>query len=250
MAKFPLCPRPTVNPAVQFCCGCSLSSGVKFVCVLHLIGCLYYCISSFASIVLKMGAVGGGNPGPVIFMTGFCLAGLPLIASGLYGARHRLEPPVRVYFWYFAFCALLDMTAIVYSTLFVDQCTSVGSMVSTAAKSFVCGAQRIFFILTIAMLLIVQLYILFVIWSYCEELREVGGGQVLADLLGTKEDMAKRRYKHDHHFGSLLHAGAAVKAPFSTADYDAVNTVGFGGNVAIFGGDHHETSFPPEPVRA
>jgi len=249
MAKFPLCPRPTVTPVVQFCCGCTLSFGVKFVCVVHFFGCLFYCVSSFAQIVLKMGAISGGNPGSVILMTGFCLAGLPLIACGLYGATHRLEPPVRVYFWYFAFCAFGDMAAIIYSAVFVDQCSSVGAMVSVAAKSFVCGAQRIFFILLIAMLVILQLYILFAIWSYCEELREVGGGKVLTDLLGTKEDMKKRKYKHDHHYGQILHAGAAVRGPFSTHDYDAVNTVGFGGNVAIFGGDHHETSFPPTPVR-
>jgi len=96
------------HPAAQFCCGCSLSFGVKTILVLHMIQNLFYMFVPVATIVLKYTHTAASLTQQTV-VAGFGLAGVPIIIAAFWGLRNRVEVPIRLYGFYMVLCLILDL---------------------------------------------------------------------------------------------------------------------------------------------
>merc|ERR1719373_1072490 len=93
--------------------------------------------------------------------------------------------------------------------------------------------------LTLVLFFVVA-YCMFVVWSYCEDLK-VGGGKKGLPLLARYAEEEPVRKKLQKSYDSLLPANPAAAI---IAHDQNVGGPSFGGGKRIFSGRYHETSFP------
>eukprot|EP00418_Pyrodinium_bahamense_P009555 CAMPEP_0179122638 /NCGR_PEP_ID=MMETSP0796-20121207/57887_1 /TAXON_ID=73915 /ORGANISM="Pyrodinium bahamense, Strain pbaha01" /LENGTH=215 /DNA_ID=CAMNT_0020821263 /DNA_START=98 /DNA_END=745 /DNA_ORIENTATION=+ len=179
----------------MFCCGCSLGFGVTLILMFHLLQNLFYISTAFSNIILKIPTF-GVNAGLVVqtFNGAWCMLGLPFIIVGFWGVLCRLESHLRLYFGYFLISVLLD---ILYfgSHMFKDVCDDMPTFLKKHGSAFACGFTRIFALLLVILVFVVEGYCIFIVWSLCEDLRVGGSGTALPELLRGRE-AHKRREAH------------------------------------------------------
>merc|ERR1719405_226947 len=189
--------------------------------MLHLAMNVVYVVKSFITLVWNPSLFGiAPNLGMTTLMYGFCLAGIPLILCGLFGVRNRMEPHVRAYWYYLVLAVALDMS----------------SLLQPQAESFACGAFRVIANVLVGAVLIIQLYCVYGVWSYCEDLKEAGCGAALTDLFVHKDEAKRQRRLHIES-----HAPCGYPDP---PKYAAASSMGIASSSHIFG-DKHEMTYPP-----
>jgi len=186
-----------LRPASMFACGCSLQFGVVVILTFHLAACLAYLATSFSHIVLHSSVFSSGlsNWDPVwqFSMIGFIMAGVPLILLALYGVAKRMDVAVRLYLGYLLLTFVIDSVALVYMFLWTNggECGAPGSILHAFAadvgQAFMCGFFRIFAYVFVAVAICAEVYCLFVVWSFCEDVHEGASGPGLWELLPGKE---------------------------------------------------------------
>mmetsp|Transcript_90134 Transcript_90134/g.226895 ORF Transcript_90134/g.226895 Transcript_90134/m.226895 type:complete len:237 (-) Transcript_90134:31-741(-) len=231
-----------VRPASQFCCGCSLSFGVVCILLANLLQNLFYIVTAFSNIILKVPLVNTSSSlTSETFTAAFCLVGVPFIFCGFWGVLARMEGHVRMYFYYMVTSLSLDLLNLILFLASGDLCGDMPSILEKHGSAFACGFMRIVYVLAVVQVVIIQTYCLYTVWSLCEDLRASGGGPGLPELLqGASAHHSKRRYLAPHtdeHFG-VGTAGYPVA-------YGAFNGPGMGGSTRLFNGSTHETSYPP-----
>merc|ERR1719263_1454823 len=109
----------------------------------------------------------------------------------------------------------------------LDDCGSwkgVGNAVvfSESASGFICGSERIFSIVFFGAALIVMGYCAYTVWSFCEDLREAGGGGTIKDLLADKEGAHARLVQRQQDFHGPHHHNL-TQNNYPTTYYDSAN---------------------------
>mmetsp|Transcript_110916 Transcript_110916/g.312685 ORF Transcript_110916/g.312685 Transcript_110916/m.312685 type:complete len:304 (-) Transcript_110916:133-1044(-) len=200
-------------PASQFCCGCSVGFGVKLLLVLHFLVNLYFVAKAGSVIILQSHAF--GDPALVdmtreTLIAGWCLVGLPIIVMAMWGVFQRIETLVRLYFAYFFLSWLFDMTFILFAFVLQSPCNSLPDQVVGQSKAFACGIARSANFVVVLLLTMIQLYMVFIVWSYCEDLAEGGAndfGDLSKDAFGypiSQYAMQKRRMQESGHASVAL----------------------------------------------
>lgn len=234
-----------VRPLNQFCCGCSLSFGVKFVLALNLIQNLFYIATSTSNIILRIPTFGFNvNLATQTFNAAFCLLGVPFILAAIFGVMYRQETHVRLYLYYIILSFLLDMAYVIVYLVVQDSCAMLPSVLKKHGSAFACGFTRIFSFGFIIMVTSIQIYFIFTVWSLCEDLKAGGSGAGLPELLIGAEDSKRRKRKGGSYADGLFGTGSANDGPFPI-NYGSVATPGIGGSSRIFNGKHHEIEYPP-----
>merc|ERR550514_1760709 len=117
-----------IRPMNQFCCGCTLTFGVKLILILNLMHNVFYIVVATCNVLLQipfLNGIGSGvNLATQTFNAGFCLAGLPFIFAAWWGVIHRLEPHMRLYLTYVLFTFAMDLTYVLAYVL-QDPCESL-----------------------------------------------------------------------------------------------------------------------------
>mmetsp|Transcript_122003 Transcript_122003/g.191431 ORF Transcript_122003/g.191431 Transcript_122003/m.191431 type:complete len:180 (-) Transcript_122003:62-601(-) len=133
----------------------------------------------------------------------FALAGLPIIILAFHGVTYRNEALVRMYLFY-----LWLSLAIVLCLLAVElltgglSCQSMPKVFQVNAEAWACGTIRYLNLGMVTLVIIVGLYFQHVVWSFCEELAENGGGPELSHLYlykGPHTDFT------EPHYNTLMH---------------------------------------------
>lgn len=234
-----------VRPLNQFCCGCSLTFGVKLVLALNLIQNVFYIATATSNIIFRIPTFGFNiNLATQTFNAAFCLLGLPFIFAAIWGVMYRLETHVRLYLYYSVLSFILDMGYIMIYLVIQDQCTMLPSVLKKHGSAFACGFTRILSIGFIIAVTVIQLYFIFTVWSFCEDLKAGGSGAGLPELLVGADD-AKRKRKHHSAYHDGLFGGHQQAGGAFPIQYGAVSTPGIGGSTRIFNGGYHETQYPP-----
>lgn len=234
------------RPLNQFCCGCSLESGVKFILILHFLQSLFYIVVTTSNIILKVPSYGYDvDMTTQTFNAAFALAGLPFIFIAWYGLSAKIETYVRLFLYYLLVQFALDMTYMLYYLLIVDGCSMLPSALKQHGSAFACGVSRIIMLNSVILVFAVDMYFMFAVWSYSEDLKVGAKGQGLPELLLSKNP------KQDQYgvVEGLLGVGEPIARAFNKS-YGALSTQGnaVGGSSRIFGGTRHETDFPPRPA--
>jgi len=238
-----------LSPLNQVCCGCSVPMGAGAVLVCHLAECVAFivCVSLNLIAVQPTLVSGWSTPAQLVY-TGFCLIGIPIIFAGLWGVWMRIEANIRIYFYYLTLCFAMSTVMVVYWCLFEDLCGSNGTLVtmlsSSFGEAFICGAVQIVSYATVTVLVIIEVYCLWVVWSLCEDVHQGRNGPELSQLIG-KEGSAFHMNKHVDGPVAGIVGFANHKVPGAYPNpYGAISTTGESGRT-IFGGTQHETSYPP-----
>ncbi|CAK0868761.1 unnamed protein product, partial [Prorocentrum cordatum] len=209
-----------------------------------------------------------------VFVAGFALTGLPIIVLAVWGLWNKREVLLRLYFGYFFLtilrlgppngggpaaveqppttvrCAHVsslsagwDMSFEVEEFLLEGMnCNTMPSVLMQIGKSWACGALRITDCVVVLGSLALQAYLLYNVWSHCEDLSEAGGG-LLGDLMVGEAALARKKKMEDPYEAFLDHTGDVPEG------YGAVPATK-GGSQQIFGGKLHEMRFPPPPPSA
>eukprot|EP00927_Polykrikos_kofoidii_P055178 TRINITY_DN49466_c0_g1_i1.p1 TRINITY_DN49466_c0_g1~~TRINITY_DN49466_c0_g1_i1.p1 ORF type:complete len:287 (+),score=40.03 TRINITY_DN49466_c0_g1_i1:114-974(+) len=277
-------------PVTQFCCGCSVSFGVKLTLIVHFMMCIAVVAQAAAMLSLQSDAlslIGDRTLAGITVRAFWCLAGLPIILMAFWAVFQRTEGLVRLYFGYAFLTFLVDMIFIIKSLFFSGGCEHLPKGLADQGKAFGCGVARGFAFSSFVMLSGIQLYLLYVVWSFCEDVSE-GCASDFSDL--AKDSMGRsisakmlRRGKHDEASGKdgyssmlgVAHSPESVEgglwsevkaslglgpAPLGgfavggdvdggeySGGYGAAGASGIGGSQRIFGSGFHELRFPPPP---
>jgi len=179
------CCHTFFRPAHNFL-GCfTLSFGVKLLMWPHLILSVYYVAYVVARLISDDG---GFFDMSQILATLMSLIGIPSIAIGLYGVYNRLEPQVRIYFYYLALCVAIDLYYIVDMFILRDSCTHVKLINHMhGGRAFACGIAQSISNLSAGVAALGAFYMIYIVWSWCEVAE---GGQIdraLQSLLAMSE---------------------------------------------------------------
>mmetsp|Transcript_53679 Transcript_53679/g.98809 ORF Transcript_53679/g.98809 Transcript_53679/m.98809 type:complete len:255 (+) Transcript_53679:80-844(+) len=229
-------------PATQFCCGCSLSFGVKAILMSHLFVNVTICLGCILHLIF-------GNASLSFYSTDleietaelfYGLAGLPIIILALHGAWYRDETKVRVYFIYM----LLSMAFVVFKIfkeiVFSGICGEMAGLMAESGSAWACGVARYAQIMTVSVSLGLMGYVTFVVNSFCQDLAEGAEGPDLFDLTWNKNPIIE-----PHHFHGLNVESKVMLFSGEFNTVDSVCTQGLGGSVPLFGKSFQEVRFPP-----
>jgi len=244
-----------LKPTQMFCCGCSLGSGTLIIMAFHFLACLLVLILSFSEIVLHVTEFDKVSLPSVMWITGLYLAGLPIIVAAVYGVMRRVEVNVRIYLYYLMVCFVIDTILLLYGFVLHDACGSGGNVMNMLSadfgSAFMCGFLRIASFLFVASAISMEVYCLYIVWSFCEDVHLGESGPGLWELIPGKEEAFKK--KHDRHKGerdgpySDIVGLAHTKLPGPyPSPYGALDSLGLPGNT-IFGGSEHDMNYPPVP---
>lgn len=230
------------RPASQFCCGCSLEFGVKFILAFNLARNLLCIAAAVAVVEFRLSGYvylggGGGSIGQLLALTGFALAGVPIILFAIWGVTQKLEAPLRLYLLYMVLGFVIDEALVGWGLFVSGPC---GGLATHPGEALVCGAARGLSLGTVATVTSLEAYLIFVVMSYCQDLGSAGGGPALSDL--TRVAFEQKQARVLQAYLGTAEAGDGGVGGYGTCR--AGGPGGLGGSEKIFG-QRHELAYPP-----
>mmetsp|Transcript_60787 Transcript_60787/g.131859 ORF Transcript_60787/g.131859 Transcript_60787/m.131859 type:complete len:235 (-) Transcript_60787:65-769(-) len=225
-----------VQPMNQFCCGCSVIFGAKIIIAVNLLQNIFYIATTTSNIILKIPTFGFSTSlVEQTFNAALCLLGLPFIAAAIWGVMYRLETNMRLYLLYLTVSCGVNLAYIIHAFALQDVCSSIPAVLLEHGSAFACGFMRIVALAGSVLVIGLQLYCLFTIWSLCEDFKAGSSGMGLPGLLKMgRESQSTWKYAAPHHGEGLF------DGPLPAA-YGAFSSPGIGGAVRIFGGNIHNS---------
>lgn len=242
-----------------FCCGCSLDVGVKVVTLLHVV------INLFVLVAIASDLIGGESTFAIwyendmtvaLFLAGFLLCGIPVILAAFYGTFLKSESLVRVY-WYYAVVSYIILCVVVVRDFVISgPCETVPVLVNGMGTAVTCGVFRIVNALAIVGMIVVPLYFLFVVLSYCDNLAFGISGPGLHDLAAGSDhfyrpwlyqrphDDQVRQYVANVHHSQVNGYGDPQRGGGYGAVYEEAASQGLGGSQPIFSRGFHDLTYP------
>lgn len=229
----------------QFCCGCTLPFGVKTILLLNFLQNFFYLATITLNVIFKVPTFGYNTSlEQQTFNAGFCLVGLCFVACGVFGVSNKLEPHLRLFLYYLIINFFIDTVYMFVWIFSEDTCAMLPEVLSSQGSAFACGATRLLSVAFLITVFILDAYCVFVVWSYCEDLRIGGAGEAFDDLLHHAHS-AKHQKRFGGYSDGLFGVGEARDGPFPV-NYGSIATPGIGGSTPLFGGSYHETDYPPK----
>lgn len=229
-----------LSPAESFLCCFSLSVGVKLTLWFNLVRCVFCAGVTMSSLVFDSGSTGYGTSATMqICEAAWGLVGVPIILVALWAVYNRVEFYVRNYLYYAFVDLVFDAAVLGYIFIIRDACTQLKpKSVGNGGEAFACGVARGMSIAVLLLLMVVNVYVLHVVWSYCEELTDGGSAAAIAGLLNPKQSSRT---------AGLFHAVEGLDPSMTALDagYDSL-----AGTLHPFGGRAHTLGAGAGPYQA
>ncbi|CAE8632432.1 unnamed protein product [Polarella glacialis] len=232
-------------PASQFCCGCTVGFGTKLILGMNLLRCLFYITFAVDSVMNApseqlFSIFVGKDLGEKVFLAGWGLMGSTLILFALWGVYNKHEVPIRICWIFLVLSFVVDASLTIYENVINAHCSSLPEAVSAAGtKSLACGIMRALDLFLFVMVANFDLYCLYVVNSFCQDLTMCNGGMTFADLASDASKAAILQ-KHEDPF---LHMYGASRTAASLFLGEAISS-GVPDSHQIYG-TYHEMQFPP-----
>lgn len=245
-AKMPRAPAvakttPVCRPATQFCCGCSVEFGVKAILLYNFLQNIFVISMVTLRIVFKS-EMGSLTPDLTlqIVVAGYTLSGLPIIIVAFWGTLNKAEGPLRLYWLYMVLTFAFDSVFIFKNFVLEGPCEHLPPVFSGSGRAFACGMARGTNVTSVVAMVVIQLYCIFVVHSYCDDLAQSAGGLDLGDLQKRQRPLpTQNNYDVDSVY---VHCLGTPDAYGTVSSIAAAKTQG--GSSKVFG-EYHEMSFPP-----
>jgi len=235
-------------PASNFCCGCSVPYGVKSILAIHFLlnaALIAYVFIFFFASEGSHGLVSSGSMILQLLLAGYALAGLPFIVSGAVGVAKKSEQYIRVYMLFLLATIAIGLAIVAWQFIFTGPCNSMGLAAAGHGQAFACGMARLGDIVVVLSLVGIQMYVLFIVWSYCEDLKASSEGGLSALSL-DEETLASKRFVEDP-YDAIQKFGAHM--PDEYGSVMAAAKTGLGNSSRIFDGGFHEMNYPPRGLK-
>jgi hypothetical protein len=193
-----------------------------------------------------------------MWITGLYFSGIPIILCAAQGVWHRHAANVWVYVYYLLCCCAYDWITTLKLFILTDPCDTLHRFVQLLGtdygEAFVCGGVRTFSYSYLILVVSVEIYALYVVWSFC-------GGVKLAIYQPSMHDIQVDKYKRyesenirprDFTFQDDDVVGVAhttLRGPYPSP-YGSIGAVGeafYPMRIAGQGGTHHNMAYPPKP---
>lgn len=196
-----------LQPATQFCCGCSLDFGTTFILLVHLARSL--ALIALAAADLCFGyqtPMSGLNPEVTLFLGVVGLSGLPVIMFALWSVAAKNESGIRMVLLYLLIFLFVDMGFTVYEFILQSPCDGIDQTQMKTGDAFACGAASIMSWVAVVVMIFIEVYALHVMLSFAQELAMRTGGDFseLAKGSHVLADNLKRLDLAYHSFGDML----------------------------------------------
>lgn len=233
------------RPAAQFCCGCSLDFGVKFILIVNFVhNCIFIACSAVTVIFRYSGFSFSDKPVLVTTCAGFAIAGLPIIVVAFFSLLHRAVVPVRLYLYYMMITFGFDVCLFTKDLILEGACAHIPALFREHGTAFACGASRTINIAAVGSILIIWGYCIFVVYSKTLDMET--SGPDLSDLAYNgigREPKVGQAVIVDHYpnLESLeWHQGGSIYGALAGSNFSSSNR--------IFG-KYHEMGYPPPDHR-
>ncbi|CAE7436052.1 BIP5 [Symbiodinium sp. CCMP2592] len=168
-----------VDPAETFLCCLPLGAGVKLLMWPHQALTLYTAAENLIAGDLGVSDWNISNVRNHL---------VPIITAGLWGVYHRLESHVRLYWYYLVLSFFIDMYYVVDIFVLRDACVHLALEVQNRqGQAFACGVARSVSTASAVVLTLVFLYLIYIVWSWCEDVEGTGAADAMARLLDLAE---------------------------------------------------------------
>lgn len=224
----------------------TLAFGVKVILILHtLVNLGLIALVMFNVVFNHLGLfIINMNMGIMLFMGLYGLMGMPFILGGAWGMYMKSEANVRMYLLYMWVCFFISFVGPVIHLVIMDPCKVLlpESMANRRGSAKVCGSLRQGIIGFMLLSGSFCFYFIFVVWSYCETLKNGGTGFGLPELVeGKKRKEARKSFQGHGLFGT----GCSALQPSVPVHYGSVASFNCGGSARIFNGKFMESDYPP-----
>jgi len=214
--------------------------GVKLILLVHFAINALLILEAIGLVFFPQGSwMGSDSLGFEVALAGYCLAGCAIIAAAFYGVVTKQEMFLRVYVMYMFLTFAFDSYYVLKVFVFSGPCESLASVFKQVGQSFVCGIARGTDAGIVAVAMGLQLYFLYVVWSYAEDISRYGAVD-LSDLLVDEETFLGKQRLED----VVTYADNSVPMDYG-AVYEVSFDGGMGGSRRIFDGRNHEMQYPP-----
>lgn len=174
------------QPAGTCCCGCSLDLGIKLLLVVNGVLCFFYMYTAFSNLVLDVATMGEGVPySTQAFNCGFSILSIPFVASGFSGVMNDIAIHLRIYLYWYTFIVSLDICYCI-ALLFQTSCEQLPASLLKSSGAFACGAMRLFQFSGVVFYVGIAAYLIFIIWSRCEQLDRPSSADVMKALAASE----------------------------------------------------------------
>lgn len=230
------------RPVDSFCCGTSLDFGVKFIIGCHILSSTFYVATCWANTVFDFQTFGHGVDLFTQVVNCFlALCSIPFIISGVSGIKYQLEIHLRIYLYWLMVTLVMDCTFT--GALFLkSNCVNIAPILQAHGGSFACGASRILGVMWLTMLMVLFAYVVYVVWSKCEELAMDNCRKRFDQLESTRLLKDQRRMRADP---SGLFGVGSLSMTAHPVIYGSLATPPVCGSAPLWGRKHHETTYPP-----
>lgn len=174
----------------------------------------------------------------------FALAGIPIILMGLWGVRNGVEGCLRVYLFYAMLSFAIDVIFAVDKFMLHHTCEALPHIMAEQGRAWACGIGHIFDVSSFFIMLAIPAYMIFIVWSYSEDMAQGGAGPDLSDLT----HLSKRRRQFNaapDPYSSVLGLSGWVDGEYGATFANHKVPSGLGGGQTILDGTYHEMEYPP-----
>mmetsp|Transcript_111085 Transcript_111085/g.313373 ORF Transcript_111085/g.313373 Transcript_111085/m.313373 type:complete len:246 (+) Transcript_111085:74-811(+) len=236
------------HPASQFCCGCSVEFGVWVILVGHLGQC---CFSAVAAGCLIIGQserfmfVESATTAMVV--AAIALIGIPLILLAMCGMRWKQEVPLRIYLWYFLICVVVDLGYATWNHILPMMRCNLPSLETRERhmEAFACGASRGSASAIVFLLTAIQMYMVFIVASHCENIAEGGCCPDFKDL-DAPRSRTRKSFELQDTYGIVTDYVGRSSWISGPSDFSGNYPMsGWGSSRPILGGMYHCMAYPP-----
>lgn len=227
----------------QFLCGISLKNGTVFILTMNLLLNILLITVAICNVVIPVPMMKLNFQAEILLILGFLgLMGMPFVLGGFWGCYMKSETNVRVYLMYLwvIFGCLILVPAIFMAVKNPCHLLLPKSMQRSNGSAQACGNLWLSIYGVGGLLAGVVMYLIFTVWSFCQEMA-IGGGKYGLPLLVEGKQRKDARGVASGLFGT----GAATLQPSMPVQYASYATFGMGGNNKFFNGKFHESDFPP-----
>lgn len=224
------------RPATQFCCGCTVTFGVKAILILHFLRNVYFLLVAVMTMVFKNDHFQySGSLALQTAFAGLALAGLPIILLAWWSVQTKTEGPLRLYGYYLLLDFLIDMWFVAKEFIISGACVKIPSFMLTNGAAFACGFARGASAVAVVSIISIECYLAFIVFSHCEDLA-TSGGPDLMDIVGPAVARKRQLEQHRH----VSHMANTMTGDYGCA-YERALAGGLGGSKPIFGSHFYET---------
>lgn len=177
---------PTTN---VFLCGIPLDIGMNIILFFHLAFNFLYIGVTVNNIILMQGEglLTDWNEETQFGMIALELIGIPIIVlTYLIGVSRRIDVACKIYLGYLFVNFVVDIYFLTYFFVVDDIQCNLAEATQTArivGAAFMCGFVRIMSYLFVAICITIQVYVIYVVWSYVEDVHLGDGGPPLSSML-------------------------------------------------------------------